>query len=718
MRHFIRVLKYSWPYRYRLLVSVLCALLVAALWSASLSAIYPVLQILSSDKNLQQWVDEEIDKNQHELDNPVRLKRIEDLRAALKRLEQNPDIPDAENQERKLTQELAGHEGQLRHYATWVYRFQLLKAKVIRHLPQDRFETVLWIMAAVVIGVMIKGVFEFIHEALVGNITFRTLFDLRNGFFHRAIHQDVRQLTATGTADLMARFTNDTEQVGVGLKVLFGKMIGEPLKALACLIVACCISWQLTLVFIVLVPVAGYILVRISKLMRKAAKKVLEQMSAMYKLVRETFDSIRAVKGFTRESRERRKFREASREYLRKAQRMTNIDAATGPIVEVLVVLAVGLALASGTYLVVTGKTHIWGFRMAAEPLGFPALLQLYALLVATADPVRRLSSVYTKIQAGDVAAGRVFELYDRMPGVRANPDGPRLGDVREAKARAAEAARAALARALGRPPRPEELAAKLGIPVEQLNAYIEFRHVCFSYNPEKADTPTLDNVSLTVRLGETIAIVGGNGSGKTTLLGLLPRFFDPDSGAVFIDGVNLRAAHLRSLRKLIGLVTQDTQLFDETVFANIAYGKRGATEEEVVEAAKKAHAHDFITRELPHGYETKIGEMAGKLSGGQKQRIALARAILRDPAILILDEFSSAIDPTSEAEIHAALKDFVKGRTVFLITHKLHTLEIADRIVVMDAGRIVDVGTHNELIARCPIYQRLCDPGSGRMAA
>jgi ATP-binding cassette subfamily B protein/subfamily B ATP-binding cassette protein MsbA len=494
-------------------------------------------------------------------------------------------------------------------------------------------------------------------------------------------------------------------------------MVGEPLKAIACLVVACLISWQLTLVFLVLVPVAGFILVRVSKVIRRAVKKVLEQMSAMYKLIRETFDSIRVVKAFTGESRERRKFRAASREYLRKAQRMTNIDAAAGPIVEVLVVLAVGLALASGTYLVVTGSTHIWGFRMTTDPLQFAMLLQLYAFLVATADPVRRLSSVYTKVQAGDAAASRVFELFDRMPAVKANPEGPRLGDVRVAKTRELDAARSALARSLGRPPLPEEIAAKLGIPLEQLDAYIEFRHVCFTYNPEHSELPTLDNVCLSVKAGETVAIVGGNGSGKTTLLGLLPRFFDPDSGAVLIDGVNLRAAHLRSLRKLIGLVTQDTQLFDDTVFANIAYGRKGATKDEVIAAAQKAHAHDFISAK-PDGYDTRMGDAGGNFSGGEKQKVALARAILRDPRILILDEFTSAIDSASEADIHDVLRDFVKGRTVFLITHKLNTLEIADRIVVMDAGRIVDVGTHAELVARCPHYQRLVDPGSGRMAA
>src|SRR5262245_25512754 len=552
MRHFFRMLKYSWPYRYRLLASVFCALMVAALWGLNLSAIYPILTILSTDQNLQQWTDKQIDKHQKEVNDPERRNKLEHLRKELKRLEQQPAGPDREAKERHATEELAKIERELNHHTTWMDRYQFLKAKVLRYLPEDRFLTFVWIVAAVICGLMLKGVFEFLHDTLVGSVTNRTLFDLRNGFFRRALRQDVRQLAATGTPELMARFTNDTEQVGTGLKVLYGRMVGEPLKVLACFIAACVISWQLTVVFVLLVPLTIVVLIRVSKLMRKAARRALERMSAMYKLVRETFDAVRAVKGFTREPHQRRRFREASRAYLRKAMRMIYIDAATGPIVEVLVVLAVCSALACGTYLVVTGSTQIFGITMTAEPLEFATLLQLYAFLAATADPVRRLSSVYTKIQVGDAAAGRIFELYDRMPAVGANPDGPRLTGVKEK---------------------------------------IEFKNVCFSYTPGKA---TLSSITLTVKAGETIALVGGNGCGKTTLLSLLPPSLDPDFGEVFIDGVSLRTAHLRSLRKIIGLVTQETQLFDDTVFANIAFGKRAATREEVIEAAKKAHAHEF----------------------------------------------------------------------------------------------------------------------------
>jgi ATP-binding cassette subfamily B protein/subfamily B ATP-binding cassette protein MsbA len=450
--------------------------------------------------------------------------------------------------------------------------------------------------------------------------------------------------------------------------VLYGRVIAEPLKGIACVIAACCICWQLTVLFVVIVPLALYVLMRVSKAMRKAAKKALQRMSAMYKILHETFGSIRAVKAFTREPHERRRFRAANREFFRKAMRLVNIDAFTNPAIEVLVVLAVGFALSAGTFLVLTGNTHIWGIRLTNQPISFATLLQLYVFLAAIADPVRKLSSVYTKLQGAEAASARIFELYDREPNLNGNADGARLSDVKK---------------------------------------QIEFRHVCFAYNPA-ADQPTLENVTFTVKAGETIAVVGGNGCGKTTLLALLPRFFDPDSGSVLIDGVNLRTAHLRSLRKLIGVVTQDTQLFDDTVFANIAYGKRGATREEVIEAAKKANAHEFIERKLG-GYDAMLGDGGASFSGGERQKIALARAILRDPRILILDEFTSAIDAQSEADIHATIKEFVKGRTTFLITHKLHTIpELADRIVMMEAGHVLDIGTHTELLARCDAYRRL----------
>jgi ATP-binding cassette subfamily B protein/subfamily B ATP-binding cassette protein MsbA len=676
MRNFRRSMWFSWPYRRQFVASVFCALAVAVLWGVNLSALYPVLKLLGSRQNLHQWVDSEV--ADHEKQRAESAKRVEALNLALEKTEALPDTTDREKQKRSLSADLARATDAQDYHAAWASRFQGLRAKVIRHLPADLFETFLWLVAAGLVCIVLKGIFEFFQESLVGTVTSRSMFDIRNAFFRRVVRQDVRQLQAAGTVDLMSRFATDCDQVNSGLKVIYGRVIAEPLKAGACVAAACWISWQLTILFVVVVPVVLYLLTKVSRSMRKAARRVLERVSAMSKIIRESTDGARAVKAFAREPHERRRFRIANREFLNKALRLIRLDAFANPMIEVLVVLAVLAAVAAGMFLVLTQSTHIWGVRMCSQPMSHESLIQFYVFLGAIADPVRKLSSVYAKLQAAEAAAGRIFETYDREPTIKGNPDGPRLTAV---------------------------------------ETRVEFRHVCYSYDPTAPD-PTLDNVSFTANAGETVAVVGGNGSGKTTLLALLPRFFDPDSGAVLIDGVNLRTAHLRSLRKLVGLVTQDTQLFDASVLANIAYGKRRATRDEVIAAAKKARAHDFIMKK-PGGYDALMGDAGASFSGGERQKIALARAILRDPKLLILDEFTSQIDAQSEADIHDAIKEFVKGRTTFLITHRLHTVpELADRVVMMDAGRVLDVGTHAELLARCDPYRRLFESGQLRGAA
>jgi subfamily B ATP-binding cassette protein MsbA len=690
MKNFLRALRHALPYRQRLILSIFCAICAAIFWGANFSSIYPVLKLLQDEQSPHDWVDKRIGEIQTkvgEYQAEIELKNV-DLKECKQEQEKFGTSLPLEQKVRDINRELARVEAKLEPARRSLYWHQVMRRYIYRLLPPDCFLTLAWVVLFVVIGIVIKCFFEFAQESLVGSVVNLSLFDLRNRFYRNALHLDVDQFGEQGSSELMARFTNDMESLGAGIKTLFGKVVAEPLRALACIIMACFISWQLTLMFLILVPIAVFILARVGRIMKQATRRLLERMSNIYKILQESFQGIRVVKAFTMEPHERRRFRMATRDYYRKAMLVVNIDALADPIIEILGVAAVAAALLAGSRLVLLRDTHLLGMRMTEHPLEAASLLQLYILLAAIADPVRKLSSVFTRIQSACAASDRIFDFIDRRPRVKGNSDGPRLS----------------------RQPLAQPVAGAAGL----YPYYIEFRDVCFSYQPGH---PILYDIHLGVRAGETIALVGVNGCGKSTLLGLIPRFYDPDHGSVFLDGHDLRKVNLRSLRRLVGIVTQDTILFDDTIYNNIAYGSRWARPEDVEAAAQRAFAHDFILAQ-PKGYQTRVGEVGGKLSGGQKQRLALARVILRNPSILILDEFTSAADSESEALIHRAMKDFKTGRTTFVITHRLNTLEIADRIVVLDKGRIAAVGTHAELLAGCTAYQRLQEAYNKRLCA
>src|SRR5262245_31845160 len=521
----------------------------------------------------------------------------------------------------------------------------------------------------VMVGVSLKGFFMFLQEVLVADVMQLTLFDIRNRFFRRTINLDLASFSDSGSSELMARFTNDMDSFGQGLNTLMSKLIREPMRIVSCLGGALWFNWRLTLLTLVLVPISAATTYRVGQIMKRAVRRSLESMSTIYKILQESFQGIRVVKAFATERVERRRFFLETKNLYKKSVRVAMIDAMSDPVLEMLTLTTVAIALLAGSYLVLNRTIYlelgVFRLQLAAQPMAIQDLLTLYAWLAGVSDPIRKLANVHSKIQRASAAADRICALMDRTPKVVDRKHAPSLLRHRQA---------------------------------------VELDRVCFSYQP---GSPVLNGVSLTVRHGETIALVGPNGSGKTTLTSLLPRFWDVDSGAIRIDGHDVREVSLRSLRRQIGIVLQETILFQDTLANNIAYGDPHAPRDAIIRAAERAYAHQFIMT-MPQGYDTRIGERGYGLSGGQRQRIALARAMLRDPALLILDEATSAVDIQDEVLIRKAIEEFARGRTTFLISHNLASIQFADRIVLLNGGRIEAVGTDSELKRTSALYRRL----------
>jgi ABC-type multidrug transport system fused ATPase/permease subunit len=525
---------------------------------------------------------------------------------------------------------------------------------VVHLLPDDPFQGLVYTVIFFIFLCFVGSAFRYYQQFLGMSVANRVVMDIRRRMYDRVVQLPVSYFARKGTSDAMSRLTQDTNTLTDGVSMALGKAVQEPIKAVACFFLAIFINWQLCLLVVLSVPVLGIIIRKFSKRMRRASRGTLENWSHMLAVINETLIGARVVKAYSGEGYERRRFSRVNKKLLKEQNRLSHYSSLSRPTVETLAVILSSIPMMWAAYLVLHHEVDTTKF------------FTLLACFVAMLEPMRKLSDVNGKIQQTNAAAARVFEVVDMEVEPNYAHSLPQL-------------------------------------PPHQRS--VEFRDIVFSYPGH--EEIVLDHVSVTVKVGQNVAVVGGNGSGKTTLLQLLPRLYTPTSGQVLIDGIDTATVSLRSLRKQIGLVTQDTLLFADTIFNNIAYGTRHATKEQVLDAARRSYADEFI-RNLPEGYETKVGEHGVRLSGGQKQRIAIARAILHDPTILILDEAMSQIDSDSETKISLALREFTRHRTVFMIAHRFQSVISADMIIVLDKGKIAGVGTHNQLIDTCLPYRNL----------
>jgi subfamily B ATP-binding cassette protein MsbA len=524
-----------------------------------------------------------------------------------------------------------------------------------RFLDQsDRMGSLRNILVLIMAAVIAKNLLIWASSQLGAGLQEYVTRDLRNAMYAHLQRLPLPFFTRTKTGQLLARVLNDTQQTKAVITEAVTRSIQSAAVVLTSVIVLFRISWRLTLLALVVAPLLIGLLQPILRALRRGHRKLSNQFGDMTAVVQEAVSGIRLVKSFGGEEYEEARFRDASNRYARGMRRVTRLSQLALPITE-----TVGTAVA---------VVILWfGAREVLEGGGLDGqtLIGFLALTLRTLQPLKQLSQVPTVAAQSMAAAERVFDVldaeseYDRDRGTR---------------------------------------------QVATLNSNLEFDRVTFAYE----QTPVLDNVSFVARRGDVVAIVGASGAGKTTLVDLIPRFYEPTRGTIRIDGVDTREIALRSLRNLIGIVSQDTVIFNDTVRNNLAYGAAGRfSEEQIIAAARAANAHDFIAQ-LPEGYATILGERGTRLSGGQRQRIAIARALLVDPPILILDEATSALDSESERLVQEAIDRLLRGRTVFVIAHRLSTVAHASQILVLDQGRLVEHGTHEDLLARRGAYHRL----------
>lgn len=520
-------------------------------------------------------------------------------------------------------------------------------------------ENTIWALAIVIALVLslflLKNLFSYLASFFITYLRNGVLKDLRNNLYKKIVNQPIAFFSDQRKGDIMSRMIGDVNEVQNSMLSALESFIREPLTIIFSILVMLGISVKLTLFTFIFIPIAAAVISKIGKSLKKNSIAVQQEQGRFLSLIEETIGGLRVIKAFNAESIFSKRFADSSQTFNRLSNKVMNRQNLGSPMSEFLGILMIAVLLWFGGSLVLVDKT--------LEGTQFIAFMGLaYNILT----PAKAISKASYDMRRGNAAAERILEIldYDNPIKERENP-----------------------------------------VVIKDFTTAITLNNVTFAY----AEQPVLTNFSLEVPKGKTVALVGQSGSGKSTIANLITRFYDVNQGAILIDGVDVKDMQTASLRKLIGVVSQDSILFNDTIKNNLLIGKPDATDEELITATKIANAYEFIN-DLPEGFETNIGDAGSKLSGGQKQRLSIARAVLKNPPIMVLDEATSALDTESERLVQNALENMMKHRTSIVIAHRLSTIQNADLIVVMQKGRIVEQGTHTELIQKNGMYKRLVE--------
>ena len=517
-----------------------------------------------------------------------------------------------------------------------------------------RDETALWLIPpALLLAAILRGLASYGQTVLTMSVAFRIITEMQKAMFAHLMRADMALFTRTPTGQLVSRFTNDVNMLRDAVSKTLTGIARDGLTIVVMAGIMVSQDWQLGLIVVAVLAIAWRPIIRIGKRLRRVSTNTQVELGTLTTTLNESLGGMRMVKSYRLEDYEKTRANRAFEAIYALVTKGVRGRARTYPITEALIGVALAIVLAIGGYRMIYGGLTIGEFSTFTLAMGW------------VIQPVRGMGALNASLQEGLAAAHRLFELLDTPPTIVDRPDAK---------------------------------------PLAVAGGTIELDAVRFAYGH---DVPALDGVSLTVPAGRTVALVGPSGAGKSTVLNLIPRFWDVDGGAVRIDGQDVRAVTQASLAGAIALVSQDVTLFDDTIAANIAFGRPGATRDEIERAARDAAAHDFITA-LPEGYATIVGERGVRLSGGERQRVAIARAMLKDAPILLLDEATSALDAEAERQVQAALARLAAGRTTLVIAHRLATVIGADNIVVLEGGRVVESGTHAALAAADGLYARL----------